>query len=179
MRGRLKLVCALAIVPSAALAGAVEVLLDRAAVTALLASQLPNAVELRVPLLGPLTVRLQPAAAVAFVDGGIETRVAVQIEPLDARADLELRVIPEVEPLQGTVQFRVRRALLTGRFAAIPDLSALFAPIELPRMFDWEGVVGAGKATHVELLVQGVAVEKERVAIRLGLRLKPLPPTSR
>jgi len=153
--------------------GAGELLLDRAAVGALLASGTPEILEITVPGFGALTLTLQPPAVVEFRDGGIEGIWVVILSSLGYRSAVRVRLVPDLEPLEGVLHLRPEWA----RPETLPpmglDLAPLLPSIALPRGL--QGLVPGfpDPGPSIRLDVQGVEILEERLTIRFGLSVLP------
>ena len=80
--------------PAAAGNGAGELSLDRAAILGMLEAAIPPPVTVSVPGLPDLTVRIDRARDLQFVDGGVEATLSVSVEPLLYTAVLRVRYAP-------------------------------------------------------------------------------------
>jgi hypothetical protein len=164
--------------PCAATAGTgvAELQLDRGAVGALLQAHLPTRVGVALPPLGKITLALAAPDPVTFVDGALETSLRVEIVEAKMSGRVTVRLVPEVDTDGETLVFRPTRAQPTGELAGLPDLAPLLPPIELPRVFDWLAAPDArSNATRFTVAVQGVAVGKERLTVKLGLATRAAP----
>jgi hypothetical protein len=158
---------------------AAELSLDRAAVRELLRAALPDPVRVELTGLGSATLRLLAPARVEFSEGGIEATFPLEIEEAGWRTPVAVRLVPRVDPLDGTVRLvpeSVRPEL------ALPidiDLSAWIAALELPRRFDWPLGLREKQGIEVTCFLQRMTVQDERVVLELGLSLGTGGPRAR
>jgi hypothetical protein len=173
----LPILCLLSALPGLAAPsghGAGELSLDRAAVAGLLRSALEEPLEREVPGVGRVTLRIQPPRSVGFVDGGIEARVEVAVEPPGLTAALDLRYVPAVEPLHGVVLLEPRSAIPDAPLPLPLDLGAWLPPVRLPRMMDWELPLEDGRdagALAVTCYVHDLTIDEDRLTVSFGLVL--------
>ncbi len=173
----LALILPLAPLPAAAGTGVAELQLDRGAVGALLQAHLPSRVGVALPPLGKITLALAAPDPVTFLEGALETTLRVEIVEARLSGRVTVRLVPEVDADGETIVFRPTRAQPTGDLAGLPDLAPLLPPIELPRVFDWLAAPDSrGNATRFTVAVQGVAVGKDRLVVKLGLATRAAPP---
>lgn len=161
--------------PSLAAGGAGELTLDRGAIAAILAANLPAPIEISVPPLGAITIEVSGPRSVQFLRGGVEASLGIAVDPVLLRGEALVRYVPEVDAADGIVRFRAERATLGGALAILPDLAPLLPPLELPRSFELTPAGRGAQSTPMTVAVQGVAVESERVIVKLGLSSRPQP----
>jgi hypothetical protein len=177
MRWNLRTVAAVALwlvpalIPAAAIAGrgAGELSLDRSAVAALVDAGMPRAVPLSLPGLGDLTLELHPPRHIAFVDGGVEGRLSVRLAGLRYETGVHVRYIPEIDRRTGVIRLQPVQAE-PERLPPMPlDLAPLLPAIPLPRGSAWSLPGIAERTLQVQLHVQGLSVEDDRLVIEFGL----------
>lgn len=162
---------------AAAGAGGVgELLLDRNAVAAVIAAELPAKTVVALGALGQVTVKFQAPDAVTFESDGVAASVGLLLVEPGLKGAVQLRLRPEVDQKANVVRLRVVRAQGEGALAALPDLANLLRPIELPRHFDSVLLGPQGARTEVTTRVDGVEIQRERLVIKLGFDAKPLAP---
>jgi len=170
MRSRLAvtLVCLLAVTAVWSGRGAAELYLDAAAVKEILGAALGEPRRLEVPGLGELTLELGPVRRVELSGGTVEATVAVRIREIDVADDVRVSFLPEVERTMGRARLVPREAHLAGLPFDL-DLSRFLAPAELPRSVAWDLALPGARPLPLVCYVQGIAVEKDRLRIDLGL----------
>lgn len=154
--------------------GAGELSLDRGAVTALVAAQMPTRQRVDVPALGAVTLAFTPPQAVDFVDGGLQARIGVKVLEARTEGTVQLRLWPEVDAAKQVVRLRTTRAVGEGPLAVLPDFASLLPPIELPRAFDFVLISREGQRTGMNLQIQDVFVKQDRLTIRMGFVARPI-----
>ncbi len=160
--------------------GAGELLLDRGAVTTLVAAQMPTRQKIEVPALGSVTLALTPPKSVEFFEGALQARIGVKVLEARTEGTVQLRLWPEVDATKQIVRLRTTRAVGEGPLAMLPDFGALLPPIELPRAFDFVLVSREGQRTPMNLQIEDVFVKQDRLTIRMGFKaLAARPGTAR
>jgi hypothetical protein len=152
-----------------ALAGAVELSLDRGSILALLDASVPRRLAVQVPGVGEVALEVGGPEDVVLRDGGIELDLQLNLRPLGVGAIARVRLEPEVERTTGTVRL-VTRELSVGRGLPVAlEPSRIVPPVELPRRVG--GVVaGPGdRDLEVDCFVQNVRIDEERLVVELGL----------
>ena len=84
--------------------GAAELALDRGAVLELLTLGLPGPQRLELPAVGAIELSLSAPDTVHLRDGGIEANLGFAIAPLGLEGSLDVRLVPGVDTLSGTVR---------------------------------------------------------------------------
>jgi len=153
--------------------GAGELSLDRSAVRDLIALALPEPVTLELAGLAAVTVRVDAPAEVLFHEGGVEASLPLRVSGVDRELHVQVRYVPGIEPLSGTVRLEPKSVVLQGQLPFELDLAAWVGTVDLPRRLDWDLDLDGGKRARVTCFVQGLTVEKDRLRLDLGLLLKP------
>ncbi len=174
MRRSMLLLLAFASPLAVAGTGVGELSLDRGAVAAIVSANLPRTIQLAVPGMGNVSIRMSPPDSVRFVDGGVDVLLGLFVDAVGLQGEAALRYVPEIDEKSGIVKFRTVKATLGGALGGLPDLAGFFPALELPRSFDWAAEGNSSAASRMTVAVQGVAIEKERLVVRLGLVTRPL-----
>jgi hypothetical protein len=167
-----------AVLPAGAAAagtGTVELLLDRGAVASIIAAELPSTQRVEIQPLGQLTLRLQAPDTVDFIEGAVQARMGVRLVEAGLAGTIVVRLWPEVDRAKNVVRLRATRAVGEGPLAALPDFSALLAPIELQRAYGLVLDTRAGDRTPVLVEIEDVFIRQERLQIKLGMTTRPAP----
>ena len=164
-----------AALPAAAGTGAGELSLDRAAILGMLEAAIPPPATVSVPGLPDLTVRIDRARDLQFVDGGVEATLSVSVEPLRYTAVLRVRYTPEVTRPEGIVTLRAVSAIPDSPVPVTLDLARFLPEVPLPRAMRWTVDGAGGGAVELTCLVQGVEIEEHRLVVQLGLLSRRLP----
>ena len=152
-----------------AFGGAAELALDRAAVSDLLAATLTGPIRVEAPGLGELLVHLDPPGEVRFAEGGIEAAVPLRVPALGWAGILDVRFVPEVEPLEGVVRLRAESIVPRSALPFSPELAGWVESVDLPRRFDWQLELDDRLPLGLTCFVQGLKVTDRRLELRLSL----------
>ncbi len=153
--------------------GVAELSLDRGAVRSLLAAALAQPVPVAVAGLGALTLHVEPPQKVHFRQGGVEADVTLRVEPLALQVDMAVRYEPQVDAASGVVSLQAVSAVPRVPLPLDADLAALLPPLDLPRRWSLPLHALLNSPSPMQVLVQGLSVEEDRLVVRLGLVMPP------
>ena len=136
---------------------------------ALLRAGTPAALEVVIPSLGTVSVRLEPPARIVFLDGGIQGTWTVAFPAIGYISPVEVRLVPAVDPLHGTVRLDPEWAVPEAFPPGAVDLVPLLPSLELPRTLQGEVPGLADPAPQVRFHLQGLEVREDRLVIQFGL----------
>ncbi|UCF68049.1 MAG: hypothetical protein JSV80_01755 [Acidobacteriota bacterium] len=153
-----------------AAAGVGELSLDAAAVAAVVKSGMPGPVPVSVPGMGSVTLAFEAADTVRFIDGGLESRVSVAVQPLGLSGHVAVRYEPAIDRASGIVRLHATKVQGEGPLSLLPDLASLLPPVDLPRGFRWTFHPQGGTARQMTLDVHAVTVTDERLIVKFGLQ---------
>ncbi len=163
------LVALFATAPSWAGRGAVELLLDRAAVAGLIEVSLPEPFRLALPGSSDLTLSVGAPQSVVFEDGGVEARIPLELEELGWTVSLSVRYVPAVEPVSGIVRLVPETAEPDTGLPFRFDFGRWLGPVDLPRRLDWALELNGGKEVDLTCFVQGLNVRENRLEVELSI----------
>jgi len=159
----------IALIAPSVLGGVGELALDRASVADLLAAAVPRSVTLSAPGVAGWTLQVGAPRDVRFVDGGIQARLPVTLDELSVSATFEVRYVPRVERVSGTIRLLPESAESMVPIPLRIDPLGWLPPVDLPRRVDWELELDGGGTLGVTCFVQGVEIDDERLRLNLGL----------
>ncbi len=160
---------------AAAATGGGELSLDSGAAAAVLAAELPAKAVVAIPPLGQVTVKFQAPETVTFRPDGGEANIGVLFVEPGLKGSVLFRLHPAVDSRTGAVRLTAVRAQGQGALAALPDMASLLRPIDLQGTFDsiLDGPQGA--KTKMTTRIVAIDIRNERLVIKLGFDLKPVP----
>ncbi len=153
--------------PALAGSGVAELTIDRAALHALFAATLPRTETIEVGGLEPFRVTIDGIESLAFREGGVEARVHVRLSG-GLEGIVEARYVPRVEATSGVIGLTAESAYPVAPLRLDLDLAGLLPTVDLPRRFEWTLPLD-DRPVKVELFLQGVTVEQERLQLQLGV----------
>jgi hypothetical protein len=145
--------------------------LDRQTVSALIEAALADPVQLRLPGLGMVTVRIGRPRSLAFHDGGIEATLPLFWVESSIRTAIDVRFVPKVDRLYGQVRLECESARPTETLPFPIDLASLLQPMALPQRLDWKVELQPDVELWADCFVQGVEIREERLVLLLGVAL--------
>jgi hypothetical protein len=154
--------------------GTGELSLGPAALAELVAPATRRSVPFRLPGLGEASLELGRAEQVRLLEGAIEVRVPVTVQPVGLTGALVLELKPSIDRKTGRVRLRSVRSRGEGAMSGMPDLSRVLPVVELPRALDRVVAAGGGGPFRLSVYLQGIDVDPERVLVEIMVKTGPV-----